>query len=127
MRKNLVSKEGSQTEPRGVRGTRAWRKLRESAGETLIETLIAFLVIMLALSALAMAVVSSARVNAAIDPEETIFNFTDAEEVEATVAISHASTGAVTVSNVTGYRTTEEKGEYLYYIYDESATSGQTP
>ena len=115
----LTSQKQSQPAKRPATLTGLRKRLADTQGETLVETLIAFLVIMLALAALAIAVVASARVNAAITPEETIFNFTNATPVESTVSITHEQGATSVADRVSAYQTTEEKGSYLYYTYDE--------
>ena len=91
--------------------------VRGVAGETLIEVLIALLIIVLAVSMLAIAVGTSARVNASIDPEETVFNFYGQKPASAEIAIKHVSSVADdTELDVEGYETAEEKGGYVYYV-----------
>ena len=91
------------------------KRLKDIAGETLVETLIAVIVIVLALTMLAGAIVTAARVNSAAQSLGTAFNYSASADVEGTqsVTITHDSADPTTVE-VTG-RQTADDNKYQYY------------
>ena len=93
------------------------------AGETLVETLISTLIVSAVILMLVTAVVTAARVNTAIEADDTAFDVADAEETSVTLTVRpDGSAIGRTVpqakdasgSAVRGYST--DNG-YVYYTY----------
>ena len=100
-------------------------KLASTKGETLVETLISFFLIVVVFTCLALAVAASARVNAAIDPAETVYNFTGQKELSASVSIVHDDVTVQeteVIDNVEGFQTKTEDGKdvVVYYSYSNA-------
>ena len=92
------------------------RKLKSNAGETLVETLFALLVVGLAMTMLAGAIMAAARVNKGARDFNTAFILDNAEEVSSvTVEISGKTPISVSVN---AYRT---QNHYYYYTSVPSA------
>ena len=92
------------------------RKLKSNAGETLVETLFALLVVGLAMTLLAGAIMAAARVNKGARDFNTAFILDNAEEVSSvTVEIS----GKPPIS-VNAYQTNDQN-HYYYYTSVPSA------
>lgn len=96
---------------------------RLEAGETIVETLVAILIVTLSMVFLANAVVSASRVNAAIDSEDTSFDTASSEEVESgpvtlTVQGSDPNKPTSQTVSVKVYKTENEKTENEYYYYE---------
>ena len=92
------------------------RKLKSNAGETLVETLFALLVVGLAMTMLAGAIMAAARVNKGARDFNTAFILDNAEEVSSvTVEISGKTPISVSVN---AYRT---QNQYYYYTSVPSA------
>ena len=103
--------------------TKARVRIAGAAGETLVETLISTLIVSAAILMLATAVVTAARVNTAIEADDTAFNVADAEETGVTLTVKPDGSAAGTTvpqaegasdSGVRGYST--DNG-YVYYTY----------
>ena len=92
------------------------RKLKSNAGETLVETLFSLLVIGLAMTMLAGAIMAAARVNKGARDFNTAFILDNAKEVSpVTVKIS----GKTPIS-VNAYQTNDQN-HYYYYTSVPSA------
>lgn len=94
------------------------RRLKTDAGETIVETLVAVLIVTLSMLFLAGAVTSSARTNTAIDNSDTAFDVSKSEEVgEGTVTLTtmgiDPAKPAPLSFDVTVYEI--EENEYYYY------------
>ena len=107
----LIDNKSALAKRRGLRA-----RLADCSGETLVETLIAFMVVVMAVTMLAIAVFTSARVNAAIEPKETLFNkdTSDPTGLVAAVSLVHTDGNSVAL-DVTAYKTDEG---YIYYVGD---------
>ena len=92
------------------------RKLKSNAGETLVETLFALLVVGLAMTMLAGAIMAAARVNKGARDFNTAFILDNAEEVSSvTVEMSEK-----TPISVNAYQTNDQN-HYYYYTSVPSA------
>lgn len=95
-------------------------RIAGEAGETLVETLISTLIVSAVILMLATAVVTAARVNTAIEADDTAFNVADAEETSVTLTVKPDGSAIGTTvphasdSGVRGYST--DNG-YVYYTY----------
>lgn len=90
------------------------RKLKSRSGETLVETLFALLVVVLAFTMLAGSILAAARVNKAAKELNPAFQMEQPESVNGvTVTIKHADTLSDMIP-VKGYQT-EDKNKYCYY------------
>ena len=87
------------------------RKLKSSSGETLVETLFALLVVVLAMTMLAGSIVSAARVNKGAADLDTAFCITD--NVQNVDGVQIQITGKTPI-NVNAYQTDDEN-KYCYY------------
>ena len=87
------------------------RKLKSNSGETLVETLFALLVVVLAMTMLAGSIVSAARVNKGAEDLNTAFRITD--NVQNVAGVQIQITGKAPI-NVNAYRTNDEN-KYCYY------------
>lgn len=90
------------------------RKLKSRSGETLVETLFALLVVVLAMTMLAGSIVSAARVNKGAEDLDTAFQISKAQAVsDVKVTIDH-QIGEDSVIPVNGYQTNDQN-QYCYY------------
>lgn len=79
------------------------RKRRSTAGETIVETLMALLVVVMAMTLLAGAIVSAARVNSSTEKMDVALNVTEDTsfvENKTTVTITHSIISARDESSV---------------------------
>ncbi len=88
----------------------AKKRLREKKGETLIETLVAILIVTLALVALPYAVTAAARVNRGAEDYVKYCDYNGGASETATVKIEVGGTDR-TFSGVSGY---SDEGYYYY-------------
>lgn len=88
------------------------KKLKEKGGETLVETLVAILIITLCMAFLTTSAVTASRVNAAASEEykKTDFSFEGAEQTEKTVTVKYGISGSADIT-VTEYA---KNGLYYY-------------
>ena len=93
------------------------RKLKSNAGETLVETLFSLLVIGLAMTMLAGAIMAAARVNKGARDFNTAFILDNAEKVSSSVTVKISGKTPISVS-VNAYRT---QNQYYYYTSVPSA------
>ena len=87
------------------------RKLKSRSGETLVETLFALLVVVLAMTMLAGSIVSAARVNKGAEDLDTAFLMTG--NVQKVDGVQVQISGKARI-NVTAYQTNDEN-KYCYY------------
>lgn len=88
------------------------RKLKSNSGETLVETLFALLVVVLAMTMLAGSIISAARVNKGAENLDTAFHLTD-EGTVGSVTVEHGSGGNTAVP-IKAYQT-DDQNKYCYY------------
>lgn len=90
------------------------RKLKSQSGETLVETLFALLVVVLAFTMLAGSIVTAARVNKGAQELEPAFRLEGQKVTKVKVRITHkdGKTSEVPVDHA--YRTDDEN-KYCYY------------
>ena len=92
-------------------------KLRETRGETLVETLTALLVATLVLLFLSTAVVVAARVNKQVRQTDTSFRYSNEYATNADffdVTVTDTRTGQA-VDQISVYQFKDKSGQYLYY------------
>lgn len=89
------------------------RKLKSQSGETLVETLFALLVVVLAFTMLAGSIVAAARVNKGAQELEPAFRLEGQKVAEVKVIITHKDNTTSKVL-VQAYRT-NDKNKYCYY------------
>ena len=90
------------------------RKLKSSSGETLVETLFALLVAVLAMTMLAGSIVSAARVNKGAEDLNTAFRMANKDDgKEGSVTVIHSSGGETSIP-IKAYQTGDEN-KYCYY------------
>ena len=87
------------------------RKLKSSAGETLVETLFALLVVVLAMTMLAGAIVSAARVNKGAENLNTAF--VQESNVDEVSSVKVQISGKTPI-DVKAYKTRDDN-QYCYY------------
>lgn len=87
------------------------QKLKNNSGETLVETLFALLVVVLAMTMLAGSIVSAARINKSAEDLDTAFCITD--NVQNVGGVKIQITGKTPI-NVKAYQTKDEN-KYCYY------------
>lgn len=97
-------------------------KLKERAGETIVETLASMVIVVLAMLMLAGAIVAAARVNAAAEDHSLYLNTTTGNEITGTQIRINAFETTVSGSNkidtgkaVREYREPEGPGHLYYY------------
>lgn len=90
------------------------RKLKSNSGETLVETLFALLVVVLAMTMLAGSIVSAARVNKGAEDLNTAFQISNAQAVPGVSVTVDRQTGEDSEISVTAYQTDDEN-KYCYY------------
>lgn len=90
------------------------RKLKSQSGETLIETLFALLVVVLAFTMLAGSIVAAARVNKGAQELEPAFRLEGQEVAGVKVIITHKDNTTSEVPVHHAYRTDDEN-KYCYY------------
>ena len=91
------------------------KKLKNSRGETLIETLAALLIAVLAFGALTTAVLTAGKINARVRDTDVSFRYSGSESREGQALLSGilgTERGGVTVY---------ENNGYLYYTAEEAA------
>ena len=90
------------------------RKLNSQKGETLVETLVAILIIAVGFIMLSGAIVAAARVNASVKNTEVVFNMAgqSSDETEASIVHGSGAGGQSTSVTVTKHKT---ENEYVYY------------
>lgn len=93
------------------------RKLKSRSGETLVETLFALLVVVLAMTMLAGSIVSAARVNKGAEDLDTAFRITNDGQA-GSVTVTHSS-GETTSIPVKAYQT-DDQNKYCYYTTDSA-------
>lgn len=92
------------------------KKLRNTAGETLIESLVSLLIATLVLFFLATAVVTATNVNSTVENTDISFNYPNeqtAEHKKITVTIKDGSN--IEVGKTTATQYTDDTGYYTYY------------
>ncbi len=92
-------------------------KLRDRSGETITETLVSMLIVVLSVTMLAGAIVAAARVNAGAEDHTVYVNETDGagvSSVSATVQFGTVSTGAT----VKSYTKDSGSGSGKIYYYE---------
>ena len=95
------------------------RKLKSNAGETLVETLFALLVVGLAMTMLAGAIMAAARVNKGARDFNTAFILDNPKKVSSSVTVKISGKTPISVS-VNAYRTNDQN-HYYYYTSVPSA------
>ena len=90
------------------------RKLKNNSGETLVETLFALLVAVLAMTMLAGSIVSAARVNKGAEDLNTAFQISNVQAVSGVKVTVDRQTGADSEILVKGYQTNDQN-QYCYY------------
>lgn len=90
------------------------QKLKNSSGETLVETLFALLVVVLAMTMLAGSIVSAARVNKGAEDLDAAFQISKAQAVSGVKVIVDHQTEPDSVIPVNGYQTNDQN-KYCYY------------
>lgn len=93
------------------------RKLKSNAGETLVETLFALLVVGLAMTMLAGAIMAAARVNKGARDFNTAFILDNAEKVSSSVTVKISEKTPISVN---AYQTNDQN-HYYYYTSVPSA------
>ena len=93
------------------------RKLKSNAGETLVETLFSLLVIGLAMTMLAGAIMAAARVNKGARDFNTAFILDNAEKVSSSVTVEIPGKPPISVN---AYQTNDQN-HYYYYTSVPSA------
>lgn len=88
------------------------QKLKNNSGETLVETLFALLVVVLAMTMLAGSIVSAARINKSAEDLDTAFRITN-DGKSGSVTVTHSS-GEKTLIPIKAYQTDDEN-KYCYY------------
>lgn len=98
------------------------RKLKSNAGETLVETLFALLVVGLAMTMLVGAIMAAARVNKGARDLDTSFQATNNPGSGVNVTVIHTKHNTVpnTLVPVTVYQTNDQN-HYYYYTSVPSA------
>ena len=94
------------------------KKLKSRSGETLVESLVALLIIVLSLGILAGAIVSAARVNKKNREVKTDLSVAEAQASAGTVTITHLDSSSDN-KNVTIYKTQDDNGYVFYESIDE--------
>ena len=90
------------------------QKLKSNSGETLVETLFALLVAVLAMTMLAGSIVSAARVNKGAEDLNTAFQISNVQAVSGVKVTVDRQTGADSEILVKGYQTNDQN-QYCYY------------
>lgn len=90
------------------------QKLKNSSGETLVETLFALLVIVLAMTMLAGSIVSAAQVNKGAEDLDAAFQISKAQPVSGVEVTVDRQSGVDSVISVNGYQTNDQN-KYCYY------------
>ena len=93
------------------------RKLKSNAGETLVETLFALLVVGLAMTMLAGAIMAAARVNKGARDFNTAFILDNAKKVSSSVTVEISGKPPISVN---AYQTNDQN-HYYYYTSVPSA------
>lgn len=93
------------------------RKLKSNAGETLVETLFSLLVVGLAMTMLAGAIMAAARVNKGARDFNTAFIRDNAEKVSSSVTVKISEKTPISVN---AYQTNDQN-HYYYYTSVPSA------
>ena len=90
-------------------------KLRERSGETIVETLVSMLIVVLAFMMLAGAIVAAARVNSATENRTMFVNQADATAGSITVTITTSTGTKITEKTVIMYKMKDSSGTLYYY------------
>lgn len=107
------------------------QKLKSNSGETLVETLFALLVIVLAMTMLAGAIMSAARVNKGAEDLNTAFQIANAKEVQDVEVIVEHQTGEKSIIDddrnkdvyIVAYQT-DDQNQYCYYTTNSVGDAG---
>ena len=84
-------------------------------GETLVETLFAMLVIVLAFTVLCGGIVAAARINSRLKNSTAVFDTQGESSENKTLTVIHEGTGAT--ESKLGITLHETENGYLYYLY----------
>ncbi|MBQ3205908.1 MAG: hypothetical protein IJB37_05100 [Peptococcaceae bacterium] len=97
------------------------KKLKSDKGETLVETLISMLIVVLSVTMLAGSIVTAARINQAAKDMNAPVQLDDASGTAAVVQLTHEG-AADSVINVTSINVTlyETAGSVPYYYYEKN-------
>ena len=91
-------------------------KLSEISGETIVETLVSMLIVVLAFMMLAGAIVAAARVNSATENRTMFVNQADATAIAGAKVEIITSTGTITTGKtVKKYKMKDSSGTLYYY------------
>lgn len=109
---------------RTVRGGKPMmNKLRRCGGETLVETLVAVLIVTLSVLFLTTASVSAAKINHSTSEVDTAFHVADSPDRTITVTVKTGSGATVLTKEADLYissnTTDSEKDDYVYYRVPE--------
>lgn len=92
------------------------RKLRNSAGETLIESLVSLLIATLVLFFLATAVVTATNVNSTVENTDISFNYPNEQTAtHETITVTIKNGSNIEVGKTTATQYTDDTGYYTYY------------
>ncbi len=93
------------------------KKLKSTRGETLVETLVSLLIIVLTFAFLTTSAITAAKINAKVRQRDVSFRYSDAQEQgEATLTLR--GSGNDSLSGTAKVQLYEENG-YLYYTAGE--------
>ena len=92
------------------------QKIKNRAGETIVEVLFAMLVITVSFTVICGAVVSAAKVNRKLADKGIAFDTTGQSSVTISLTIEHENGEADTVISAPGYKT---GNGYYYYNYEK--------
>ena len=92
------------------------RKLHNSAGETLIESLVSLLIATLVLFFLATAVVTATNVNSTVENTDISFNYPNEQTAtHETITVTIKDGSNIEVGKTTATQYTDDSGYYTYY------------
>lgn len=92
-------------------------KLKDSRGETLVETLAALLIIMFAMIFLTSSVISAVKVNAKMKNTDNSIHYSSADSSDGTITIS--VTGNTEIDDETVSADVFSENDYIYYQHIE--------
>ena len=90
------------------------KKLRSQRGDTLTETLVALLLVVLTMAFLATSLVTAARINAGVRQTNTALKYDNSTERLGTLTITSGKSNSTAHKDVTVY---EAEGGYRYYVH----------
>ena len=96
------------------------KKLRSRKGETIVETLVAILIVVLSFAMLTGAIVSAAKINKQNEDMDVAFDVSKANKENKKIRVTHytSEVNIATTETTIEFYTTDDDNAYRYYLLE---------